>query len=45
MDDRQAAMRRAAELGLEFLDGLDERHAGPRTDATSLGHLIVGPLP
>ncbi len=45
MDDRRAAMRRAAELGLEFLDGLDERHAGPRTDATSLGQLIGGPLP
>ena len=45
MDDRQAAMRRAAELGLEFLDGLDERHAGPRTDATSLGRLIGGDLP
>lgn len=45
MDERQAAMRRAAELGLEFLDGLDGRHAGPRTDATSLGALIGGPLP
>ena len=45
MDDRRAAMRRAAELGLEFLDGLDERHVGPRTDATSLGQLIGGPLP
>jgi glutamate/tyrosine decarboxylase-like PLP-dependent enzyme len=45
MDDRQAAMRRAAELGLEFLDGLDERHVGPRTDATSLGERIGGPLP
>ena len=38
-------MRRAAELGLEFLGSLDERHVGARTDAASLATQLGGPLP
>ena len=35
-DDRERALRRAAELGLEFLAGLDERHVGALTDDAGL---------
>jgi glutamate/tyrosine decarboxylase-like PLP-dependent enzyme len=45
MDARERAMRRASELGLEFLAGLDERHVGARTDAASLAGQLGGPLP
>ena len=45
MDDRAAALRRAAELGLEFLDGLSERHVGSRADASALAERLGGPLP
>jgi glutamate/tyrosine decarboxylase-like PLP-dependent enzyme len=45
MDEREAALRRAAELGLEFLDGLPERHVGARSDASALASRLGGPLP
>ncbi len=38
-------MRRASELGLEFLAGLRERHVGALTDDISLAALLAGPLP
>lgn len=44
MDDRERALRRAAELGLEFLAGLAERHVGPRTDGATLAASLGGPL-
>ena len=45
MDDRTRALRRAAELGLDFVDGLPERHVGSRTDAATLVSRLGGPLP
>ena len=44
MDARERAMRRAAELGLEFLAGLDERHVGALTDDAGLVAQLGGPL-
>ena len=45
MDDRTRALRRAAELGLDFVNGLPERHVGSRTDAATLVSRLGGPLP
>ncbi|HEX7172643.1 MAG TPA: pyridoxal-dependent decarboxylase [Candidatus Limnocylindria bacterium] len=45
MDDRAAALRRAAELGLEFLEGLSERHVGSRAGAAAVAERLDGPLP
>src|SRR5512134_1322388 len=45
MDDRRAALRRAADLGLAFVEGLPERHVGARADATTLAERLGGPLP
>ena len=45
MDEREAALRRAAELGLEYLAGLDERHVGPTDDAATIADRLGGPLP
>src|SRR3990170_8101672 len=45
MDEREAALRRAAELGLEYLKTLPERHVGPRADAATLVAQLGGPLP
>ncbi len=45
MDEREAALRRAAELGLEFLEGLDERHVGARADASAVVERLGGPVP
>lgn len=45
MDDRETALRRAAEMGLEFLAGLDERHVGPRSDAATLLQRFPADLP
>jgi len=45
MDDRSAALRRAAELGLDFLDGLSERHVGAHADAPAVAKRLGGPLP
>src|SRR5262245_14895813 len=36
MDDRERAMRRAAELGLEYLADVAERHVGARADAATI---------
>lgn len=44
-DDRERALRRASELALEFLAGLDERHVGALTDDTGLVATLAGPLP
>jgi len=45
MDDRERAMRRAAELGIEFERGLADRHVGAVTDAATLAAALGGPLP
>lgn len=45
MDARERALRRASELALEYLAGVDERHVGARTDAASLAGQLGGPLP
>ena len=45
MDERETAMRRAAELGLDYLTSLAERHVGPRADAAALRELLGSPLP
>ena len=45
MDERERALRRAAELGLGFLDDLDERHVGPLADATALRGRLGADLP
>jgi glutamate/tyrosine decarboxylase-like PLP-dependent enzyme len=45
MDERQAALRRAADIGLEFLAGLPERHVGARMDAAGVADRLGGPLP
>jgi glutamate/tyrosine decarboxylase-like PLP-dependent enzyme len=45
MDERLAAMRRAAELGIDFVEGLPDRHVGATTDASSLAARLGGPLP
>jgi glutamate/tyrosine decarboxylase-like PLP-dependent enzyme len=44
-DPRIDALRRAAELAIEFLEGLDERHVGARTDASTLVTRLGGPVP
>jgi glutamate/tyrosine decarboxylase-like PLP-dependent enzyme len=38
-------MRRAAELGLEYVAGLAERHVGPRADAATVRRRLGGALP
>jgi glutamate/tyrosine decarboxylase-like PLP-dependent enzyme len=45
MDDRERALRRAAEIGIEYLAGLDERHVGARADASAIRDRLGGPLP
>src|SRR4029079_12260203 len=45
MDERERAMRRAAELGLEYVAGLPERPVGARTDAATLAAQLGGALP
>jgi glutamate/tyrosine decarboxylase-like PLP-dependent enzyme len=45
MDARERAMRRASELAIDYLRGLDERHVGARTDAASLAGQLGGPVP
>jgi glutamate/tyrosine decarboxylase-like PLP-dependent enzyme len=44
MDARERAMRRASELGIEFVNGLPERHVGARTDDVGLVAQLAGPL-
>jgi glutamate/tyrosine decarboxylase-like PLP-dependent enzyme len=45
MDDSTRAFRRAAELGVEFTEGLPDRHVGARADAATLTARLGGPLP
>jgi len=45
MVERDAAMRRAAELGLQFLADVGERHVGSRADAAAVRARLGGPLP
>jgi glutamate/tyrosine decarboxylase-like PLP-dependent enzyme len=45
VDEREAALRRAAELGLEYLAGLPDRHVGATADATEIRDRLPGPLP
>ncbi|MGH2446805.1 MAG: pyridoxal phosphate-dependent decarboxylase family protein [Candidatus Limnocylindria bacterium] len=45
MNEREAALRRAAELGLDYLADLPERHVGPRGDAAAVRARLEGPLP
>jgi glutamate/tyrosine decarboxylase-like PLP-dependent enzyme len=44
-DERERALRRAAELGIEFVQGLPERHVGAQADADHLAAKLGGPLP
>ena len=39
------ALRQAAELGIEYLENLPERHVGARTDAATLAAELGGPVP
>jgi glutamate/tyrosine decarboxylase-like PLP-dependent enzyme len=45
MDDRERAMRRAAEIGLEYLAGIGERHAGATADAAAVRGRLPAGLP
>jgi glutamate/tyrosine decarboxylase-like PLP-dependent enzyme len=45
MDDRERALRRAADLGLDYLAGLEERHVGARADAASIRDGLPSALP
>jgi hypothetical protein len=45
MDDRERALRRAADLAVEFLAGLGDRPVGARTDAEALAGALGGSLP
>jgi glutamate/tyrosine decarboxylase-like PLP-dependent enzyme len=45
MDDRERALRRAAELGLEYLAGIGERHVGARVDAAQIRERLPAALP
>jgi glutamate/tyrosine decarboxylase-like PLP-dependent enzyme len=45
MEERERAMRRAAEIGLAYLDGLPGRRVGAEVDAAALRATLGGPLP
>ena len=45
MEARERAMRRASELALDYLQGLDDRHVGSQTDAATIAAQLGGPLP
>jgi glutamate/tyrosine decarboxylase-like PLP-dependent enzyme len=45
MDDRERALRRAAELGLDYLAGVEKRHAGARSDASQVRERLPAALP
>jgi glutamate/tyrosine decarboxylase-like PLP-dependent enzyme len=45
MDDRERAMRRAAEVGLDYLAGLPDRHVGPRQGAADVLAMLPSDLP
>jgi glutamate/tyrosine decarboxylase-like PLP-dependent enzyme len=44
-DDRERALRRASELALQFVAGLEQRHVGALADDASLVAQLGGPLP
>jgi glutamate/tyrosine decarboxylase-like PLP-dependent enzyme len=45
MDERERAMRTAADLAFEFLEGLDERPVGAREDAAGIRHRLGEAVP
>jgi glutamate/tyrosine decarboxylase-like PLP-dependent enzyme len=45
MDEREAALRRAAEIGLEHLAGLPERRVGASADASTVAERLGAELP
>jgi glutamate/tyrosine decarboxylase-like PLP-dependent enzyme len=45
MDEREAAMRRAAEIGLGYLGSLNERYVGARADAAAVKQRLPAALP
>ena len=45
MEEREAALRRAAELGIEYLAGLEKRPVGARAHARDVAERLGGPLP
>jgi glutamate/tyrosine decarboxylase-like PLP-dependent enzyme len=45
MDEREAALRRAAELSLEYLDTLPERRVGATADAATIASRLGGGVP
>ena len=45
MDERERAMRTAADLAFEFLDGLDERPVGAREDAAAIREQLGEAMP
>jgi glutamate/tyrosine decarboxylase-like PLP-dependent enzyme len=45
MDDRERALRRAAEIGLDYLAGLADRHVGARADAAAIRERLPAELP
>ena len=45
MDERERAMRTAADLAFEFLDGLDERPVGAREDAAAIRERLGDAMP
>ena len=45
MDDRERALRRAVELGLEYLADLPGRHVGARADAAGIRERLLSRLP
>lgn len=45
MDDRERALRAAADLAYQFLDQLPERHVGAATGADAVVERLGGPLP
>jgi glutamate/tyrosine decarboxylase-like PLP-dependent enzyme len=44
MDDRERALRAAADLAFDYLGGLSERHVGPSQGADALVRRLGGPL-
>ena len=45
MDDRERALRRAAEIGIDYLASLSDRHVGPRADAATIRKRLPAELP
>jgi glutamate/tyrosine decarboxylase-like PLP-dependent enzyme len=45
VDDRERALRRAADIGLEYLGALPDRHVGAQTDATATRDRLDSAMP